>query len=243
MKKLLFTAVAVATGMAMANSVESSNIVGYQTIDGVQGFNFTAPTFDAVANAIDIQDIKLVFAEGDSAQGVDNLQILDAGGATVETYNWMPKDWMYPVPQNDGWMDGNTGGLAVKTINKGQGFIVDLASATTKIMYSGQVTTTNTEIADTVQGFNWTGNNIPRNIDIQDIKLVFAEGDSAQGVDNLRFLMQVVLPLKPTTGCLKTGCILSLRMMVGWMATLEVLQSKKFRLVKVSSLILPRLEQ
>ena len=135
MKKLMFALAAVACGTLLAadGSIQSANIVGYQTINVEStGFAFTVPTFESIAGSIDIQDIQLVFS-GD-ATGADNLQLLGTGGETLETYFWYPKDWMYPVPENDGWVDGMTGGLAEKEIKAGQGFLVDIADATTKIV-------------------------------------------------------------------------------------------------------------
>ena len=118
----------------MADAVESANVVGYQQMEATGGFNFTVPTFNPMGENIDIQDIQLVFAEGVTATGGDNLQILDDGGATVETYNWMPKEWMYPVPAKDGWADPMTGGFATKNITAGQGFLVNIAVAGTEIV-------------------------------------------------------------------------------------------------------------
>ena len=135
MKKLMFALAAVACGTLLAadGSIQSANIVGYQTLEVEStGFTFTVPTFESITGAIDIQDIQLIIT-GD-ATGADNIQILGSAGETLETYNWFPKDWMYPVPENDGWVDGTTGGLAEKEIKAGQGFLVDIADATTKIV-------------------------------------------------------------------------------------------------------------
>ena len=111
-----------------------NKVVGYQSVDCVQGFNFTAPTFKSLNQAIDIQDVQLQFTAENPATGGDNLQILDAGGAVTETFYWFPKDWMYPVPEKDGWSDSNTGGIATKAILPGQGFLVDILSAGTGIV-------------------------------------------------------------------------------------------------------------
>ena len=115
------------------------------------------------------------------------MQILGTGGETLETYNWYPKEYIWPVPDNDGWID-ETGALATRTIKNGEGVLIDLVDATTtKVVYSGEVSAEKTEISNTVQGFNWTGNNTPRSISIQDIQLDFGESE-ASGNDNLQIL-------------------------------------------------------
>ena len=162
-------------------------VVGYQNLSTEQGFNFTVPTFKAVGDkAIDIQDIQLNFGEGE-ASGGDNIQILGTGGEMLEQYYWLPKMYMEGADK-DGWANSETFRLAEKTINDGEGFLVDIVDpSTTKIVYSGEVSKEKTEISNTIMGFNWTGNNAPRTIDIQDIQLNFGEGE-ASGGDNIQIL-------------------------------------------------------
>ena len=79
----------------------------------VAGFNFVGNTKPV---DIDIQKIKLI---GDASEYSDSIQILDDGGATIETYFWTA----------DGWVDGNTFELATKNIPAGQGLLIDTANA------------------------------------------------------------------------------------------------------------------
>ena len=73
--------------------LEDSNTVGYTTKTTVAGFNFVSPTFKNVSgSAISCQDIKL---SGENViEYVDNLQILDEGGATTENYFWTSTGWV-----------------------------------------------------------------------------------------------------------------------------------------------------
>ena len=160
-------------------------MVGYQSkSDTVQGFNFYAPQFQAVNSTagVNIQDIKLDFGEGE-ADGGDNIQILDEGGATVATYSWMPADWF--GGEQDGWVD-EEGNLADVTLAAGQGVLIDIVAAGTTVMNAGQVADKPTTVTG-IQGFNFIGNNSPVAINIQDIKLDFGEGE-ADGGDNIQIL-------------------------------------------------------
>ena len=91
--------------------------------------------------------------------------------------------------EKDGWCDSTTGGLATHEIKDGEGLLIDIVDASiTKVIYSGEVSKEKTEISNTVTGFNWTGNNAPRSIDIQDIQLEFADPESVTGGDNIQIL-------------------------------------------------------
>ena len=160
-------------------------MVGYNTkSDTVQGFNFYAPQFQAVNSAagVNIQDIKLDFGTGE-ADGGDNIQVLDEGGATLASYYWMPADWT--GAEQDGWIDED-GNLANVTLTEGQGVLIDIVAAGTSVMNSGKVADTPTTVTG-IQGFNFIGNNSPIAINIQDIKLDFGEGE-ADGGDNIQIL-------------------------------------------------------
>ena len=159
--------------------------MGYQTkSDTVQGFNFYAPQFQTVGGAtgVNIQDIKLDFGEGE-ADGGDNIQVLDDGGATIATYNWMPADWFGGT--QDGWVDEN-GELASVTLSDGQAVLIDIVNAGTSVINAGQVADKATTVV-AGQGFNFIGNNSPVAINIQDIKLDFGDGE-ADGGDNIQIL-------------------------------------------------------
>lgn len=144
--------------------------MGYQTLDTVSGFNFIAPTFENVSvSGVDIQDIKLGAA---ATEYSDSIQVLDDGGATVETYLWT----------SDGWID-ETFEVVTKSLAAGSSILVDTASATTVTM-SGKVGDSNYETTS-VAGFNFVGNTTPVAIDIQSITLT---GDATEYSDSIQIL-------------------------------------------------------
>lgn len=142
-------------------------IVGYQTKDTVPGFNFLAPTFTPVDGSgnVNLQDIKLNSATAES--WTDNLQILDEGGATIETYTFATAE--ESGFEQDGWLTSDMEYATNITIPFGAGVLVDSANDSS-VTFAGQVATQDSEIT-AVAGFNFTGNNAPVQINIQDIKL------------------------------------------------------------------------
>ena len=156
----------------------SANVVGYTTVNSKAGFNFYAPMFkNTDGSAIKIQDIKL--GEG-ATSWTDNIQILDAGGATVNTYFYVTAEDGF---NTDGWTE-DFGTLADVTLQKGQSVIVDTSNANVPITYAGEVSETTTTIKS-VAGFNFVGNNVPKSINISDITL--GEG-ATSWTDNIQIL-------------------------------------------------------
>ena len=176
----MFTAALAACGAAFA--IESANVVGYQTKTTVPGFNFLAPTFTPINGTgnVNIQDIKLDSTTAESWS--DNLQILDEGGATVSTYGYATAE--ESGFDKDGWLDEEGNYAENITIPYGAGILIDSANDSS-VTFSGQVSDTDSEIVS-VAGFNFTGNNTPVEIDIQDIKLDAATAESWS--DNLQIL-------------------------------------------------------
>ena len=169
---------------AWAAEVVSSNIVGYQKVTLVPGFNFVAPQFTAVGGGpIDLQSIKLDVADEDVSY-VDNVQILDAGGATVATYSWWPAADTVSG-EKSGWVDGDTGDLAAINIDPGYSVLVE-ANDDSTVTISGEVSTNTTTVVS-VSGFNFIGNASPVAIDIQDIQIDVADEDVSY-VDNIQIL-------------------------------------------------------
>ena len=114
---------ALGASPAWAAEVVSSNIVGYQKVTLQTGFNFVAPQFTAVGGGpIDLQSIRLDIAD-DDASGMDNIQILDEGGATVETFFWNPASWT-TTGEKSGWVD-DFGNLVDVELDPGQGVLFD----------------------------------------------------------------------------------------------------------------------
>ena len=166
--------------VGLADGIQSANVVGYTTRQTVSGFNFLAPTFEPVDGTgnVNIQDIKL--DAGTAESWSDNLQILDDGGATIATYGYATAE--ESGLDADGWLTGE-GELADITIPFGAGILIDTANESS-VTFAGQVATEDSAI-EAVAGFNFTGNNSPTVINIQDIKL----GETAESwSDNLQIL-------------------------------------------------------
>ena len=155
--------------------------VGYQTKDTIPGFNFLAPTFTPVDGSgnVNLQDIKLNSETAES--WTDNLQILDEGGATIETYTFATAE--ESGCEKDGWLNGDAEYVDNVTIPYGLGILIDSANDSS-VTFAGQVASADSEIT-AVAGFNFTGNNSPVEINLQDIKL---DASAESWSDNLQIL-------------------------------------------------------
>ncbi len=169
---------------ARAAEVVSSNIVGYEKVTLVPGFNFVAPQFTAVGGGdLDLQSIKLDVPD-DEVSGADNIQILDDGGATVAQYYWYPAAAIAGA-EHSGWLDEDTGSLAMVTLANGLSVLVDSADDAT-VTVAGEVSTNVSETVS-VAGFNFVGNSTPVPINIQDIQIDVSD-DEVSGADNIQIL-------------------------------------------------------
>ena len=167
--------------VGFADGIQSANVVGYATKSMVVGFNFLAPSFEPVDGSanINIQDIKLDANTAESWS--DNLQILDDGGATIATYTYASAD--ESGSEKDGWLNGDAEYVDDVTIPYGAGILIDSANESA-VTFAGQVAAEDSVIT-AVAGFNFTGNNTPVAIDIQDIIL----GETAESwSDNIQIL-------------------------------------------------------
>ena len=175
---------ALGASPAWAAEVVSVNTVGYQKVELQPGFNFVAPQFIAVGGGtISIQDIHLDVADEDVSY-VDNIQILDEGGATIASYSWWPKaDTVSGL--KSGWVDGDTGDLADVMLDNGVSVLIEANDYST-VTIAGEVSTNDASVTS-VAGFNWVGNPTPVAINIQDIQIDVADADVSY-VDNIQIL-------------------------------------------------------
>ena len=166
MKKLMFTAAVAAFGLAFGAGVESSNTVGYMSVDTAAGFNFFAPVFKSVSGApVDIQDI--VLDPATAVSWTDNIQVFEEGsGEVVASYYYATKDESGLAA--DGWLDENSES-ATYPIKPGQCFAIETAQES-KITNAGEVNAGDTEFVATA-GFVFIGNIAPVDISVQDIVL------------------------------------------------------------------------
>ncbi len=93
------------------------------TKTSVAGFNWSG---NVTPVSINIQDIQLTGANVDST-GADNMQFLDAGGATLTSYPWMLV--ADTGAAKDGWFDENAWDLADVSIDEGQGVLINTKNA------------------------------------------------------------------------------------------------------------------
>ncbi|MBR1608256.1 MAG: hypothetical protein IJ678_01405 [Kiritimatiellae bacterium] len=158
--------------------------MGYQKVQLQPGFNFVAPQFVAVGgDTIDLQSVRLDVADDDVSY-VDNIQILDDGGATIASYFWYPAADT-ASGEKSGWVDGDTGDLADITLDNGLGILIEANDEST-VTVAGEVSRATSSV-ESVAGFNWVGNSTPKAIDIQDIQIDVADDDVSY-VDNIQIL-------------------------------------------------------
>ena len=156
---------------------QRSLIVGYQQKETVTGFNFVIPTFTAVdGGAVHIQDIKIANA----SSWADNIQVLDEGGAGIAMYVYATAE--ESGYEADGWLSEDGTELADVTFAPGQSILIDTADTAT-LTFAGKVSTDDT-VVETVQGFNFVGNNTPVPVNIQDITITGA----TSWADNIQIL-------------------------------------------------------
>lgn len=160
------TGMAVAGAALAATSVESANIVGYTAReDGVDGYNWTCGTFDAVGGGnISISQITLD-DEGSYSISDNALQVLDSDAYTAEGY-------FYTEIGNGvfQWLDENSD-PADRVFSAGEGFLIENLDSI-KVKITGQVPETDVSNgANGVDGYNWMGNPFPQEISITAITL------------------------------------------------------------------------
>ncbi|MBR3085997.1 MAG: hypothetical protein IKH04_06295 [Kiritimatiellae bacterium] len=165
---------AVAGAALAATSVESANVVGYQKGTTVDGFNFIAAPFSTVGyNTTDIQQIKLSDdGAGAIGWGGEEFGIWEGGPSVVEGSSFLYYDpTMDPNGEAKDYYWGDDEGNPVSySIAAGQGVVIG-GSADLDMSVAGQVPAASGLAFTSVEGFNFTGNAFPEEIDIQDIAI------------------------------------------------------------------------
>ena len=162
--------------------MESANVVGYQNIETVSGFNFFTPTFNktgAEVKSYNINEIKLDSSTATS--WADNIQILDEGGATVSTYYYVGAGEL--LQDKACWTEDFATAVDID-IDAGTSFILE-TQAPVVVTVSGEVLKGNLTLTS-VSGFNFVGNATPAGMNIQNIKLNAALATS--WTDNIQLL-------------------------------------------------------
>ncbi len=177
MKKLMIAAAVMAAGVAMADGIVSSDVVGYQTKTVTTGFSLQTPTFtDVGVDGYDLANFKFVNGAGD---GTEVIQVLDANGVNNETWAWLNGN----VGMPDGWYDSVSWEPIAATIVPGDGYLMNV-SADVDMQFAGQVKNGKTTVT-VPTGFFVAGNCTPMPISIQSLKLVNAAGDGTEVIQVL----------------------------------------------------------
>jgi uncharacterized protein YfaP (DUF2135 family) len=158
--------------LALADGVESANVVGYQDITVKPGFNCISLNFDAVGGGgINIQDLITTnnLIAGNSAGASDQIQVWDGSRFTVYFYRAYKATNPGRFTIGPCWVDGNNASVkATTSITNGVGVWFarpDTAPATATIKMMGEVgaTAKNLQINP---GFNMIGLAFPVDIEV-----------------------------------------------------------------------------
>ena len=166
MKKIMFAAAALAAGVAMADAgLVSSDIVGYAQTALQSGATMLTPQFLNVANSNAMPLEKLVpVGESVDADGGISIQTLDAGGVTVDMYQWI--NW--PADGIVGWCDDEWNVVSGVTFAPGAGLWVTGTGSGAAIQSAGAVGTADVQV-QLRSGATATGIPYPTTVALQDI--------------------------------------------------------------------------
>ena len=164
-------------GAAVTFALESANIVGYQDVPiANQQFSLFAPTFKGVGGELDLQNVKVVNADGSPAdffavvlQTMDENNTFD--GETCATYTW----------DGTGWVDAefNPIDAGEKMIVTGDAFLVgNNMGEGLSFQVSGEVDLINKNLISAAQ-FSLCGNSTPVEFDLTDVQIINKDGTLA----------------------------------------------------------------
>ena len=162
MKKLMFAAVAVACGTAMA--IES-DIVGYAQSGLKLGGTLATPQFINIGNENGMPISALVPTGEDTYNNIA-VQTLDAAGYTVDSYAWTDaggESW-----DQIGWVDDENNIVTDVTFAPGQALWVQGSSSAQSLQTAGKVGTSDVTVQLKLGG-TLAGNPFPVSITIGDL--------------------------------------------------------------------------
>jgi hypothetical protein len=164
-----------------------SDVVGYQSTDTREGFNYVTPTFERIDGETNtIHDLQMSADVG--LAGAD-LQFLTVSGGSASKYQWVPAasataaNVEVPAGKNGMWALQTTTGSGknkktVYTLAEGDSILLAMGDGVqigalegNAVTSSGRVPTDTDVEQLTVEGFNYVGNAFPQAIDIQDIQM------------------------------------------------------------------------
>ena len=181
MKALMTIAAVAFSSVLFANSVESDNVVGYQTIEGKTGFTQLTPSFAGIGEEYSIQNIVI---SGDNVLGMggETLQFVDSEGNSPEYYTWYGAAFMGVA----GWYDSSFM-LATRTVSPSESFLISNNTGVYAITIAGQVNYTAIPALNCEAGFTSVGNMTPVAKGIQKYAI---SGDNGLGMggETLQFV-------------------------------------------------------
>lgn len=152
-------------------SIESSNVVGYQTKAVGKNLSQQVCTFNQIGvndGALDIQQLVPVDDGGDYVgYGDINIQFINNVGALGASYAYYGAKELNRNQTIAGWYDEDTEELAEYTFASGEAFQVSGASAC-RFVYAGEVNMAETDVPFRL-GLSFQANIRPASVDIQDI--------------------------------------------------------------------------
>ncbi len=162
-----------------ADSIESSTVVGYQTVTIPEGFSLWTPTFvDVNAETFDLANFRL--ADNAAGDGTDQIQVLDADGLVSQIWIWLNAN----SDMEPGWYDFDSWDPIEAGIAQGVGYLMNVPADIDLLMkgvvLAGERSTTLTA------GFNVCGNNAPVEIALADMKL--ADNAAGDGTEQIQVL-------------------------------------------------------
>lgn len=190
-KFIILVAVMAISVVYAVTPVDFSNIVGYQVTTVTNGYSFKTPTFvDVGTNVLNIQNFRL--SDRASGDSTETIQVLDDKGALSGIYTWLNET----VGMEPGWYDYWTWERVSTDIPASLGYFMH-ANSKVKVKVIGELKLDSTTVELPI-GYSVFGNNTPRDINLQDIRL---GGDDACDKTENNWVPITPAP-EPTSGLL-----------------------------------------
>jgi len=161
MKKLMTAlAVCAVAGFAVAQTVPSANVVGYNTVTLNPGFNMLAVNLDNVSAPTSGLDLNTLIpgtttnlTKGSTSPNSDNVLVFSGGGYTTYYLYYSTKS---STQLNNQWVTG--GALATNKFKSGDAFWYNLrTNVSVSVQFAGQVPNDASKTRQIVNGFNMLG--------------------------------------------------------------------------------------
>ncbi len=144
MKKLMTTVAACALASAVFAQVESVNIVGYASVDGIAGKSIVASSFIDVGSATDVINIQSLMT-GNFAED-DAIAFYVGGAWSTYLYSYTCDDGVAGTYNLAGWHTGDYI-LSQANVSLGAAFFITPVSGTRSVTLAGEVKKTTPVIA------------------------------------------------------------------------------------------------